>query len=34
MCGVTGQLLAHLLQHEHIASKISEIADETRQDFS
>jgi len=32
--GVTGQLLANLVQREHIVSKTSEIADETRQDFS
>ena len=32
--GVTGQLLAHLIQREHIVSKTWEIADETRQDFS
>jgi 6-phosphofructokinase 2 len=32
--GVTGQLLAHLVEREHIASKTSELADETRQDFS
>ncbi len=32
--GVTGQLLAPLVQREHIASKTSELADETRQNFS
>src|SRR5262249_50725764 len=29
--GVTGQLLAHLVEREHIVSKTSELADETRQ---
>jgi 6-phosphofructokinase 2 len=34
-CGcATGQLLAHLVEGEHIASKTFQIADETRQDFS
>jgi 6-phosphofructokinase 2 len=32
--GVTGQLLARLVEREHVASKTSQIADETRQDFS
>jgi hypothetical protein len=32
--GITGQLLAHLVEREHIASKTSELADETWQDFS
>ncbi len=32
--GVTGQLLARLVEREHIASKTWEIAEETRQDFS
>jgi 6-phosphofructokinase 2 len=32
--GITGQLLAHLVEREHIVSKTSELADETRQDFS
>jgi 6-phosphofructokinase 2 len=32
--GVTGHLLAHLVERERIASKTVEIADETRQDFS
>ncbi len=32
--GVTGQLLARLVEREHIVSKTSEIAAETRQDFS
>jgi 6-phosphofructokinase 2 len=32
--GVTGRLLARLVEREHIVSKTSELADETRQDFS
>jgi 6-phosphofructokinase 2 len=32
--GVTGQLLAHLVEREHIVSKTSKLAGETRQDFS
>jgi 6-phosphofructokinase 2 len=32
--GVTGQMLVHLVEREHIVSKISEMANETRQDFS
>lgn len=32
--GVTGELLHRLVEREHIASKTSEIAEETRQDFS
>jgi 6-phosphofructokinase 2 len=32
--GITGQLLSRLVEREHIASKTSEIAEETRQDFS
>jgi 6-phosphofructokinase 2 len=32
--GVTGQMLAHLVEREHIGSKTSELADETRRDFS
>jgi 6-phosphofructokinase 2 len=32
--GVTGELLFRLVEREHIASKTSEIAEETRQDFS
>lgn len=32
--GVTGQLLAHLVEREHIVSKTSQMANETRQDFS
>jgi 6-phosphofructokinase 2 len=32
--GVTGQLLAHLVEREHIVSMTSGLADETRQDFS
>jgi 6-phosphofructokinase 2 len=32
--GVTGQLLVRLVEGEHIVSRTSKIADETRQDFS
>jgi 6-phosphofructokinase 2 len=32
--GATGELLSRLVEREHIASKTSEIAQETRQDFS
>jgi 6-phosphofructokinase 2 len=32
--GITGQLLACLVEREHIVSKTFEIADETREDFS
>jgi 6-phosphofructokinase 2 len=32
--GMTGQLLARLVEREHIVSRTSEIAEETRQDFS
>jgi len=32
--GATGQLLAKLVEREHIVSRTSEMADETRQDFS